>query len=94
MVFDPESSKDAMLRGFTSCDPDDLPIDIPSRSLSDNLRGEKDVNGKLRDEMFGSLANDELIQAYKEVQFGCKAASVDAEEYEDVVGDYKDNGQY
>ena len=72
----------------------DLPVDIPSRSLSDNLRGEKDVTGKLRDEMFGSLANDERIQAYKEVQFGCKAASVDAEEYEDVVGDYKDNGQY
>ena len=93
-MFDPDSSKDAMLRGFTSCDPDDLPIDLPSRALSDNLRNEKDVTGKLRDEIFAGLQNDERVRAYKEVQFGVKAGECDAEEYDDIVGDYEKNGQY
>jgi hypothetical protein len=95
--FDPDASKDACVRGFTSCDPDDLPAEIPSRALADNLDNKKEVTGAMRTGRFGTFQEkneNSRVSAYKSVQFGNKAASQDAED-DNVpdVGDYTDNGE-
>lgn len=95
--FDPDASKDACVRGFTSCDPDDLPAEIPSRSLADNLNGKKEVTGAMRTAAFGRFGDKNVeskVHAYKSVQFGNAAGSQDAED-DNIpdVGDYTDNGQ-
>lgn len=94
--FDPDTSSDSGQRGFTSCDPDDLPSEIPSRSLCDNIDGANEVTGKMRTLNFGvgKPTIDGRVLAYKDVQFGNKAGSQDAEDSGmPDVGNYKNNGQ-
>jgi hypothetical protein len=95
--FDPDTSSDCGQRGFTSCDPDDLPTDIPSRALCDNIDGKSEVTGKMRSDNFGVGASASIssrLKAYSDVQFGNKAGSMDAEDSGmPDVGNYKNNGQ-
>jgi len=95
--FDADTSDDPLVRGFTSCDPHDLPAWAPARSLSDNIHNEKEVDGALRTAMmdrYGDKAEESHVAAYPSVQFGNKVASMDADDdCMPKVGNYKKNGQ-
>jgi hypothetical protein len=94
-LFDPDTAKSGLERGYSSCDPDDLPSDTPSRSLADNLHAETEITGKMRTEAFGvgnSLTNK--VSAYKSAQLGSKPLGTDAEDDQPpTAGNYKDDGQ-
>jgi hypothetical protein len=94
MAFDPSTSADAMEQGFTTCEIEDLPVGLPSRSLADNLYQSEDFpTAEMRTRAFAGLSIADRVVAYPEVQFGNKAGSSDARDVGVVdVGDYTDGG--
>jgi hypothetical protein len=89
--FDPSTSSDPAQQGFTTCEIDDLPCEIPARSKCDTLYDTHDMpTTAQRQKAFSMMDTDQRVSAYPAVQFGKKAGAVDVNDEGVVEMDHDD----